>query len=81
MYAEESDDHGGVDEDQGVADDDERGSLNIAAAKAFTALLLAGPIITNLEEDAGDGRKQGCGIGQAIGNGKGEFVGVAGGVP
>lgn len=46
----EGNDHGRVDEDERIRDNDERGALNLAAVQTLTTFLLTREVVADLEQ-------------------------------
>ena len=76
MCAKQCDDHGRIDEDDEVGDDDKRWALDLAAFQAVATLLAACQIVTTFEEDTRDDRKSGREAGESVRYGDREAVGA-----
>lgn len=69
MCAEERDDDCGVNENDGVGDDDEGRPLNLAAFQALLPLSTTSEVVAALEENAGDDRQGSRKAGERFGYG------------
>jgi hypothetical protein len=69
MRAEQSDDNGRIDEDDGVGDNHERRTLDCTPRHTAAALLSTRQVIAALEQYAGHERKGGSESSEGVGDG------------
>lgn len=76
MSAEETDDDGGVDQDDGV-DDEDVGWCGGLCEEPFVALVVVvGQAVADLDEEAADCGESGCEAAEGRSDGEGEVVGA-----